>query len=69
LTLVQLAKNAGLKVQAIMSFHQCGGNVGDSCNIPLPQWVLNVGKSNRTSDPPSRIPDIPHDNELTTNDP
>ncbi|EMS52057.1 Beta-amylase 3, chloroplastic [Triticum urartu] len=24
----------------VMSFHQCGGNVGDSCNIPLPPWVL-----------------------------
>ncbi|GAB2273670.1 Beta-amylase 3, chloroplastic [Dionaea muscipula] len=30
----------GLKVQVVMSFHQCGGNVGDSCSIPLPPWVL-----------------------------
>ncbi|PRQ18490.1 putative beta-amylase [Rosa chinensis] len=22
------------------SFHQCGGNVGDSCSIPLPPWLL-----------------------------
>ena len=28
-----------------MSFHQCGGNVGDACNIPLPSWVLAVGDS------------------------
>jgi beta-amylase len=27
----------------------CGGNVGDTCNISLPSWVLSVGKSNRTS--------------------
>ncbi len=25
----------------IMSFHQCGGNVGDNCNIPIPSWVWN----------------------------
>lgn len=25
-----------------MSLHRCGGNVGDACNIPLPQYVLDV---------------------------
>lgn len=32
--LFEMAKRYGLKVQAVMSFHdfhQCGGNVGDSC--------------------------------------
>uniref|UniRef100_A0A804U6R1 Beta-amylase n=1 Tax=Zea mays TaxID=4577 RepID=A0A804U6R1_MAIZE len=24
---------------AVMSFHQCGGNVGDSVSIPLPRWA------------------------------
>lgn len=28
--LLEMAKKIGLKVQAVMSFHQCGGNVGDS---------------------------------------
>ena len=28
--LMEMARKAGLKVQAVMSFHQCGGNVGDS---------------------------------------
>lgn len=37
--LMDMARNSGLKVQAVMSFHQCGGNVGDSCWIPLPPWV------------------------------
>ncbi|PPD68437.1 hypothetical protein GOBAR_DD34685 [Gossypium barbadense] len=37
--LLEMAKKHGLKVQAVMSFHQCGGNVGDSCTIPLPKWV------------------------------
>ncbi|EPS61951.1 beta-amylase [Genlisea aurea] len=38
--LLEMAKKHGLKVQAVMSFHQCGGNVGDSCTIPLPKWAV-----------------------------
>ncbi|XP_057510535.1 beta-amylase 3, chloroplastic-like [Actinidia eriantha] len=38
--LVKMAQKHGLKLQIVMSFHQCGGNVGDSCSIPLPPWVL-----------------------------
>jgi beta-amylase len=38
--LIDMVRKHGLKVQAVMSFHQCGGNVGDSCNIPLPPWAL-----------------------------
>ncbi|KAJ3681784.1 hypothetical protein LUZ60_014357 [Juncus effusus] len=38
--LVRMAERNGLKMQMVMSFHQCGGNVGDSCSIPLPPWVL-----------------------------
>ncbi|KAG0472788.1 hypothetical protein HPP92_014645 [Vanilla planifolia] len=37
---VRMAERHGLKLQMVMSFHQCGGNVGDSCKIPLPPWVL-----------------------------
>lgn len=33
----------GLKIQATMSFHACGGNVGDTVNIPLPDWVVRAG--------------------------
>lgn len=29
--LVNMVQKHGLKLQAVMSFHQCGGNVGDSC--------------------------------------
>ncbi|CAJ1928793.1 unnamed protein product [Sphenostylis stenocarpa] len=39
--LVQMVQRHGLKLQVVMSFHQCGGNVGDSCSIPLPPWVLD----------------------------
>ncbi|KAG6405354.1 hypothetical protein SASPL_132943 [Salvia splendens] len=38
--LMNMVKKVGLKLQVVMSFHQCGGNVGDSCTIPLPPWVL-----------------------------
>lgn len=36
----------GLKVQAVMSFHACGGNVGDSCLVSLPYWVLQEAEKN-----------------------
>ena len=36
---------SGLKVQAVMSFHAAGGNVGDTCNISLPRWVVRAAAS------------------------
>lgn len=33
-------KQAGLRLQACLSFHACGANVGDVVDIPLPGWVL-----------------------------
>ncbi|KAF3448207.1 hypothetical protein FNV43_RR08920 [Rhamnella rubrinervis] len=44
--LVHMVHKHGLKLQVVMSFHQCGGNVGDSCNIPLPPWVLEETSKN-----------------------
>eukprot|EP00761_Pharyngomonas_kirbyi_P013846 gb/GECH01013875.1/.p1 GENE.gb/GECH01013875.1/~~gb/GECH01013875.1/.p1 ORF type:complete len:482 (+),score=107.54 gb/GECH01013875.1/:1-1446(+) len=44
--LVNMVKKAGLKIQVVMSFHRCGGNVGDKCDIPLPVWVQQVGDNN-----------------------
>ncbi|KAF0930120.1 hypothetical protein E2562_030293 [Oryza meyeriana var. granulata] len=44
--LVRMVERAGLRLQMVMSFHQCGGNVGDSCNIPLPAWVVEEMSSN-----------------------
>lgn len=32
-------RGAGLNIIPIMAFHQCGGNVGDNCDIPLPAWI------------------------------
>ncbi|KAK9133588.1 hypothetical protein Scep_013116 [Stephania cephalantha] len=45
-SLFQIVHECGLKLQAIMSFHQCGGNIGDPVTIPLPQWILDIGESN-----------------------
>ncbi|XP_022871036.1 beta-amylase 3, chloroplastic-like [Olea europaea var. sylvestris] len=44
--LVKMVQKLGLKLQVVMSFHQCGGNVGDSCSIPLPPWVLEEMNNN-----------------------
>jgi len=47
LKIAEICKQNDLKMTATMSFHKCGTNVGDTCYIPLPNWVLSVGKSNR----------------------
>jgi beta-amylase len=31
----------GLKWIPILSFHECGGNIGDTVNVPVPFWVWN----------------------------
>lgn len=43
---VDLVKSLGLKLQAVMSFHACGGNVGDYAQVPLPKWVMKVSPLN-----------------------
>ncbi len=40
-TIFDKIENAGLDIVPIMSFHQCGGNVGDDCDIPIPSWIWN----------------------------
>lgn len=35
-----------LTLQVVMSFHECGGNVGDDVHIPLPEWVTEIGQKN-----------------------
>ncbi len=40
--LLEVCKSHNLKVQAVMSFHACGGNIGDSVNVPLPAWVTEL---------------------------
>eukprot|EP00246_Nothoceros_aenigmaticus_P001113 TRINITY_DN1146_c0_g1_i2.p1 TRINITY_DN1146_c0_g1~~TRINITY_DN1146_c0_g1_i2.p1 ORF type:complete len:564 (+),score=76.51 TRINITY_DN1146_c0_g1_i2:34-1725(+) len=44
--LFHMVEDVGLKLQVVMSFHECGGNVGDDVHIPLPEWILEVGKDN-----------------------
>eukprot|EP00892_Ulva_mutabilis_P011278 jgi/Ulvmu1/8522/UM044_0056.1 len=45
-TLIHKVAAAGLKLQAVMSFHAAGSNVGDTCTIALPDWVHDVGDRN-----------------------
>ncbi|XP_027170125.1 beta-amylase [Coffea eugenioides] len=59
-SLFELVVKIGLKIQAIMSFHQCGGNVGDIVTIPLPKWVLAIG---------DKVPDIFYTNRSGTRNP
>ncbi len=40
--LFELVRSAGLRLQVVLSFHACGGNVGDSAQVPLPRWVLKA---------------------------
>jgi beta-amylase len=44
--LFDCVRAAGLDIQAVMSFHSAGSNVGDTCQIDLPPWVLEVGEDN-----------------------
>ncbi|KAL0905122.1 hypothetical protein M5K25_027300 [Dendrobium thyrsiflorum] len=44
--LFQMVQELSLKLQVVMSFHECGGNVGDDVYIPLPIWVSEIGKKN-----------------------
>lgn len=43
--LLELIRPTGLKLQIVLSFHACGGNVGDTAHIPLPPWVLRCGEN------------------------
>lgn len=44
--LFNILRKTKLKLQVVMSFHECGGNVGDDVNITLPKWILEIGKDN-----------------------
>nr|XP_043619260.1 beta-amylase 7 isoform X2 [Erigeron canadensis]XP_043619261.1 beta-amylase 7 isoform X2 [Erigeron canadensis] len=44
--LFQMVRDLKLKLQVVMSFHECGGNVRDDVCIPLPHWVVEIGRSN-----------------------
>ena len=40
--LLRMVKKADLKLNAVMSFHACGANVGDYFRVTLPKWVLEA---------------------------
>ncbi|CAI0472130.1 unnamed protein product [Linum tenue] len=44
--LFKIVRDLNLKLQVVMSFHECGGNVGDDVFIPLPRWIIQIGETN-----------------------
>lgn len=46
----QTVRAAGLKWIPILSFHRCGGNVGDDCDVPLPPWVWSLAPDGDSDD-------------------
>lgn len=44
--LFQIVRELKLKLQVVMSFHECGGNLGDDVCIPLPHWVAEISRIN-----------------------
>lgn len=44
--LFQIVRELNLKLQVVMSFHECGGNFGDDVCIPLPHWVVEISRTN-----------------------
>jgi len=45
----------GMKIVPVMSFHQCGGNVGDTCSIFLPDFVKSSSQCPFFKDQDGRI--------------
>jgi beta-amylase len=37
--IADIIESKGLHWVPILSFHQCGGNVGDNCDIKIPSWI------------------------------
>lgn len=37
--IAETIQSKGLRWVPILSFHQCGGNVGDECDIKIPSWL------------------------------
>lgn len=42
--LFDLIASLGMKLQVVLAFHACGGNVGDNAEVPLPAWVVSCGE-------------------------
>lgn len=56
-SLFNFIASLGLKMQVVMAFHACGGNVGDNAEISLPGWVLSIAER----DPDILFTDRPRD--------
>ncbi|KAJ4829407.1 Beta-amylase 8 [Turnera subulata] len=45
--LFNIVREFKLKLQVVLAFHECGGNDASDVLIPLPQWVLEIGRENQ----------------------
>ncbi|XP_058103771.1 beta-amylase 8-like isoform X2 [Magnolia sinica] len=45
--LFNIIREFQLKLQVVMAFHECGGNGSGDMPIPLPKWVMEIGKDNQ----------------------
>ncbi|KAF3335683.1 beta-amylase 7-like isoform X2 [Carex littledalei] len=43
--LFHIIRQLKLKLQVVMTFHKCGGNVGHDMTIPLPNWIAEIGSA------------------------
>ncbi|DBA71033.1 TPA: Leucine-rich repeat receptor-like serine/threonine-protein kinase bam2 [Trebouxia sp. C0005] len=67
--LFSMVKAKGLRIQAVMSFHACGGNVGDYAQVPLPEWVLKCAEEDPsffcTDRPRKGLPGTPNNEYIS----
>lgn len=47
--------DAGLKWVPILSFHKAGGNVGDTVNVNLPEWIWKMAQERAVTNNPDAV--------------
>ncbi|XP_011624011.1 beta-amylase 8 isoform X1 [Amborella trichopoda] len=45
--LFNIVREVKLKLQIVMAFHECRANGGSEMSIPLPKWILEIGKDHQ----------------------
>ncbi len=68
-TIFNKIKDANLKIVAIMSFHQCGGNVGDDYTSVLPTWVWSKYQGDQLEGLTLSVGDLKYKSELGNESP
>jgi hypothetical protein len=53
-------QTAGIRWVPILSFHRCGGNVGDDCDIPIPTPTRSSSRASKATSAARPSPSGPH---------